>query len=88
MGTILMAAIGWNSPGSCAAGEGHYFFVCTKHNDLYRAVSNTGRQYPRVKSAVEAAEMALPGSGILILADEYPDRKVMLEKDFFFRVPL
>ncbi len=82
-GAILMAITGWIYLNTCSAGNGHLIFVCTEHNDLYRAVGNAGVKYPRVMSAMDAAEMALPGSGILILADRYPKQKVVLEKEFF-----
>lgn len=61
-------------------------FVCSEDNDLYSTIVNSNGEYPRVASADEALEMAAPGSGILILADNYPDQKVFLPEDFYDKV--
>jgi hypothetical protein len=44
---------------------------------------NSNGEYLRVASADKALEMAAPGSGLLILADNYPEQKVVLSEDFF-----
>ena len=61
-------------------------FVCSEDNDLYSNIVNSNGEYPRVASADKALEMAAPGSGILILADNYPDQKVFLPEDFYDKV--
>jgi hypothetical protein len=58
-------------------------FVCIEENDLYSAIIESHGKYQRVVSANKAVEMAEPGSGILILADFYPNKKVEFpEKNF------
>jgi hypothetical protein len=58
-------------------------FVCDKNNDLYTAIVEAGGKYQRFTSTVEAVDKAAPGSGLLVLADHYPDQKVVPGKDFF-----
>jgi hypothetical protein len=58
-------------------------FVCSEDNDLYSAIIESHGEYQRILSANKAVEMAEPGSGILILADHYPNKKVEFpEKKF------
>jgi len=57
-------------------------FVCNEDNDLYNSLIDSD-EYHRFSSADKAVEMAAPGSGILVLADNYPDQKVILSEDFF-----
>ena len=61
-------------------------FVCNQENDLYNTLMESGRKYQRVESADEAIRKALPGSGVLILADNYPDQKVQLPETFYDQV--
>ena len=51
-------------------------FCCAADNDLYRVMNAGGASYARVESAGEAVMKAAPGSGILILADGYPQKTV------------
>jgi len=61
-------------------------FVCNKDNDLYSTITTSGREYLRVASANDAVEMATTGSGILVLANNYPEKKVDLPERFFERI--
>ena len=47
-------------------------FSCSAENDLYRIMTSTGEKYPRFSDPLKAVEAASPGSGVLILADQYP----------------
>jgi hypothetical protein len=49
-------------------------FRCAPDNDLYRAVTAGGNRYARYDSPAEAVRKAPRGAGVLILADEYPQR--------------
>src|SRR5450759_2862770 len=49
-------------------------FRCAPTNDLYKALSASGQRYARYDTPEEAVEKAPLGSGVLILADEYPER--------------
>jgi hypothetical protein len=56
------------------AAEMPLVFSCSPENDLYRAMSAGGAHYPRYNNALEAVDKAPPGSGVLILADGYPEK--------------
>ena len=58
-------------------------FVCHEDNDLYNAVINSKERYQRFSSAIKAIDEAKTGSGILVLADNYPEQKVSLSDEFF-----
>src|SRR6218665_3396931 len=61
-------------------------FACKKENDLYRAYGATiGRPAVRYATAAEAVEKAPPGSGVLILADEYPAKQTPVDAALFAR---
>lgn len=60
-------------------------FVCNESNDLYSAVVDSNGEYQRFNSVEEAVEIANNGSGILVLADNYPAKKVKLSEVFFKR---
>jgi hypothetical protein len=53
-------------------------FCCSPKNDLYHAVMQAGMHSERYDTAVEAIAKAHPGSGILILAEDYPEKTVTL----------
>ena len=53
-------------------GGNELYFSCSEDNDLYRVMTSSGKEYPRFTDPEAAVEAALPGSGVLILADEYP----------------
>ena len=50
-------------------------FACSKDNDLFQIVSKASKNPPvRFDSAADALREAKPGSAILILADDYPQK--------------
>lgn len=59
-------------------------FACRADNDLYSVLSSTiNERLPRCDSAVEAVEQAAAGTGVLILADGYPERATPLDAELF-----
>lgn len=56
-------------------------FSCSGKNDLYDAVIRSGGQAERYDTATEAIEKARHGSGVLILAEHYPERPVELSPE-------
>ena len=58
-----------------APGEaGVFVFVCRADNDLYRVVKTAGAETYRYDSPEAAIEAAPAGAGMLMLADEYPEK--------------
>jgi hypothetical protein len=66
-----------------AAARGPWTFACTADNDLYRVVRAAGVDCPRFATALEAVRAAGEGSGVLILADGYPERPTAVEPAVF-----
>ncbi len=58
-------------------------FACRADNDLHRIVTANGTAYCRFDAAADAVERAPRGSGVLILADGYPDRTTDLGPALF-----
>ena len=58
-------------------------FACRADNDLYQTVSANGEAYPRFDSPAQAIEEAPDSCGVLILADEYPDKTTVLDNALF-----
>ena len=54
-------------------------FVCSETNDLYRVITAGGQQYKRYDSALQAFSEAPEGSGVLVLADDYPVKTTILD---------
>jgi hypothetical protein len=52
-------------------------FCCSAQNDLYIALGKT--RYPRFQTPLVAIRNAAPGSGVLLLADDYPARQTALD---------
>ncbi len=55
------------------AGRLNLAFCCAADNDLYRVMTASGEKYGRYDSAGKAIDAAPEGSGVLILADGYPE---------------
>ena len=65
---------------TAAAGQAtNVVFCCRPANDLYRAASGDRDACPRFDSPAEAVEAAAEGSGVLILADGYPQQTTVIE---------
>ena len=58
-------------------------FSCRSDNDLYQALVDGGALYPRFDTPMAAVEAAEVGSGVLILADEYPAKPTAVETALF-----
>ena len=84
--TFQIAVIAFLSIGCRSNVNDKLIFVCDEDNDLYRAMVETNCEFQRFTSADKAVETAIPGSGILVLADNYPTKKVQLPGDFFDKI--
>ncbi len=60
-------------------------FQCAPENDLYHALAEGGAVFPRYATPQEAITRAPESSGVLILADGYPDRLTPLTAELFER---
>lgn len=58
-------------------------FVCKENNDLYQVASTNFGTFKRTESASEAIKNATIGTGLMILADEYPLRQTKLSQQDF-----
>ena len=58
-------------------------FCCAADNDLFRVMTASGTNATRVESPAAAIAKAAPGSGLLILADGYPQRTTFLDQTLF-----
>jgi len=58
-------------------------FCCAADNDLYRVLTAGGADCLRHDNAKDALRAAPEGSGVLILADRYPDRTTAVEPAAF-----
>ena len=56
---------------------------CGSKNDLYRTLGDNGVDFTRLSTPTEAVENAPPRSGVMILADEYPDRTTQVAGALF-----
>jgi hypothetical protein len=61
--------------------QGQLIFACTPDNDLFNLVPGA----KRTETPAEAIKAATEGSGVLILADGYPQRRVELPPDLVQR---
>ncbi|PWU08056.1 MAG: hypothetical protein C5B50_30285 [Verrucomicrobia bacterium] len=55
-------------------------FSCASTNDLYIALNHA---FPRFTSPRDAIQKAVPGSAVLLLADNYPAKRLTLDPDLF-----
>lgn len=70
---VALTILAW-LPLLAAARPLPLVFRCAPANDLYKAITASGERYSRYDSAEEAVAKAPRGAGVLILADEYPER--------------
>lgn len=59
------------------------FFACRQDNDLWRVTSDAQIPAARFDTPTAAVEAAPDGSGVLLLADDYPKRTVPLDNTLF-----
>ncbi len=69
--------IGGALAAEAAGGRVGLTFCCSAGNDLYQALS--GSRLQRFDTPAAAIEKAEPGTGVLLLADGYPERAVSLD---------
>ena len=62
---------------------GNLVFACREDNDLYQVITANSAKYPRFDTAAKAIESAQEGCGVLILADEYPDKTTIVGGELF-----
>ena len=74
---LLIWGIGSWSP-CMAADKPRITFSCAADNDLYRAMTTGDASYKRYDSAAEAVKQAPRGSGVLILANGYPEEQTAI----------
>lgn len=58
---------------------------CSENNDLYLTLKGNGISCSRYSYPEEAVNKAAPGSGVIILADKYPDEPVFVDSSVFRR---
>jgi hypothetical protein len=79
---MVMAAL-----QSCTSGNQRKLVLsCSEQNDLYRVLVENNIVCLRYDTPAEAVDMAKPGSGLLVLADGYPDEETRIDSSFFQRV--
>ena len=59
---------------------------CKEDNDLYLTLKGNNIACVRYNTPEEAINKAVKGSGVLILADGYPDKTTVLDVSFFQKV--
>ncbi len=57
--------------------------ACNAQNDLFVTLQTNDIPVVRVDTAAQAVEQAEPGTGVLLLADEYPKNTLTLSDDIF-----
>jgi hypothetical protein len=78
-----IACMGLLLGAELAHGAGALTFVCRADNDLYRAVIAGGTKCDRFDDAAKAVQTVKDGTGVLILADGYPEKTTVVNKDIF-----
>ena len=84
LAAFLIAAFGASHPIPAASAE-PLIFSCAADNDLFRVASQNGMQLKRFNSPDAAVDAAAEGSGVLILADGYPEKPTALSAELFQR---
>ncbi|MHB0960582.1 MAG: hypothetical protein ACYC0X_32390 [Pirellulaceae bacterium] len=85
---VIVGALAWaGMPPERAAGADRapslWTFACSENSDLYRVVVSSGFACPRFASPWDAVRAAPERSGVLILADGYPEHPTPIEAAVF-----
>ncbi len=84
---LLMAglfAAAWSGPVAAVQSEpARLVFSCDGQNDLYRVLARCGMRCPRYDDPGQAIEAAGSGAGVLLLADEYPQKPQSIDPSLF-----
>jgi hypothetical protein len=78
VGVILMPALSVAVPASADKAL-NLTFCCAPDNDLYVALRQSGYRCRRYTTAAEAINKATSSSGVLLLAEGYPERRTVVE---------
>ena len=78
---VLLIAISANAEQEKI--RSHLVLVCQPDNDLYRVMVKMNIKNTRYDCAETAIKTAPTGSGVLILADEYPKKTVSISSEIF-----
>lgn len=65
------------------ARKSHFTFSCAAENDVYRALKSAGLEPKRYSDPETALATAIPGSLVLLMADEYPQKSLALSSNIF-----
>jgi len=82
---VVLVILGLPISGNTEGKRLNLTFCCNANNDLYRVVVGSGCRCERCDSAAEAVERAGEGTGVLILADGYPEALTNLDTAVFDR---
>jgi len=80
---LLAAGVIFSPSPLAAAPPPNLVFCCQADNDLYRVVTSDGGKYARYDAPGDAVKAATKGSGVLILADGYPEKTTVIEPAVF-----
>ena len=82
LGAFLFAT---QLPGNVFAAEKapQFFFSCRPDNDLYQVLGGSSANHTRYDNPAAAVKAATAGSGVLILADGYPEKLTTVEPAVF-----
>lgn len=80
---ILAIMIGGSITKKVEAKSLKLSFACSAKNDLYRVVTESSYQCSRFDTAAEAIDKAERGSGVLVLADGYPETRTNVDAAVF-----
>ena len=70
--TLSLLPAAWMPLGKQDVATPSLVFSCSASNDLYKLLASGGAPLPRYETPEEAVAHAAPGSGVLILAEGYP----------------
>ena len=81
--TLTLLPTAWMSLGKHPVAAPSLFFSCSASNDLYILLASGSRPLPRHDAPEKAIEQSAPGSGVLILAEGYPEKATQLGTGIF-----
>ncbi len=81
--SVILAAMQAVCDASAGEAASRFFFCCRPDNDLYQVLGDGGAKYPRYDDPAAAVEAAPAGSGVLILADGYPEKPTVVAPAVF-----
>ena len=76
--TLSLLPAAWMSLGKRDVGAPSLVFCCSASNDLYKLLASGAAPLPRYETPEDAVAQSRPGSGVLILAEGYPEKATQL----------